>query len=41
MESREQPRTPLADDEKTLLSDEWTNMDDKLAKILNDIDTDQ
>ena len=41
MESVEPQRTPLTDQEKKLLIDESTKMDAKLAKVLNELNTNQ
>ena len=41
MENGEPPRTPLTNEEKTLLSDEMTKMEAKLAGIYNDLNTDE
>jgi hypothetical protein len=39
MEIREPPRILLTDEEKTLLSDELTELEAQLAEILDDVKT--
>jgi hypothetical protein len=41
MENGEPPRTPLTNEEKTLLSGEMTKMEAKLVEIYNDLNTDE
>jgi hypothetical protein len=41
MENGEPPRTPLTNEEKTLLSGEMTKIEAKLAEIYNDLNTDE
>jgi hypothetical protein len=41
MENGKPPRTSLTDEEETLLSDELSKLDHKLASILHDLDTDE